>query len=70
LLDDVLPGLDDVDPALPPRHQLERAVEANVRSSMRQILETPEGRAQTAEGRMKLVGAACEIATWRVRLLA
>jgi len=37
---------------------------------MQQLLETPEGRERIAEGRMKLVGAVCEIATGRVRLLA
>ena len=70
LLDNILPGLDEIDPRLPPQQQLERAVEANVRWSMRQLLETPEGRARMAEGRMKLAGAVCEIATGRVRLLA
>src|SRR4051812_35480658 len=44
LLDDILPGLAEVDPQLPPQLMLERAVEANVRWSMRQILETPEGQ--------------------------
>jgi carbonic anhydrase len=70
LLEKMLPGLDQVDPELPPPRQLERAVEANVRWSMRQILETPEGQARMAEGRVKLVGAVYEIATGRVRLLA
>jgi len=70
LLQSMLPGLDEVDPQLPPQEQLEHAVESNVRWSMRQLLETPEGRARMAEGRMKLVGAVCEIATGRVRLLA
>lgn len=70
LLEKMLPGLDQVDPQLPPPRQLERAVEANVRWSMRQILETPEGQARMAEGRMKLVGAVYEIATGQVRLLA
>jgi hypothetical protein len=37
---------------------------------MRPPSKTPEGRARMAEGRMKLVGAVCEIATGRVRLLA
>ena len=69
LLEKMLPGLDQVDPQLPPPRQLERAVEANVRWSMRQVLETPEGQARMAEGRMKLVGAVYEIATGRVRLL-
>ena len=69
LLDNILPGLDEVDPRLPPEQQLECAVEANVRWSMRQLLETPEGRARMAEGRMKLAGAVYEIATGRIRLL-
>ena len=55
LLENILPGLDEVEPQLPPQQKLERAVESNVRWSMRQILETPEGRARMAEGRMKLV---------------
>ena len=70
LLDDLLPGLTDIDPQLPPAAQLESAVEANVRWSMRQILESPEGRTRIAERAMKLVGAVYEIATGRVRLLA
>jgi carbonic anhydrase len=70
LLDNILPGLEEIESQLPHEQQLERAVEANVRWSMRQLLETPEGRARMAEGRMKLVGAVCEIATGRVRLLA
>jgi len=69
LVEDMLPGLDGIDPQLPPRQQLERAVESNVRWSMGQILETPEAHVRTAEGRMKLVGAVYEIATGRVRLL-
>jgi len=70
LLEDILPGLADVDPQLPPAEQLHRAVEANVRWSMRQLLETPEGRARMAEGSFELKGAVGEIATGRVRLLA
>jgi len=70
LLQDLLPGLEDIDPRLPPQQLLGCAVEANVRWSMRQLLETSEGRERMAEGRLKLVGAVCEIATGRVRLLA
>ena len=70
LLENLLPGLEDIDPKLPPERQLECAVEANVRWSMRQLLESPEGRARLAEGRMKLAGAVCDIATGRVRLIA
>jgi carbonic anhydrase len=70
LLQNILPGLDGIDPQLPPQQQLACAVEANVRWGMRQILDTPEGRARVAEGRLQLVGAVCEIASGRVRLLA
>ena len=70
LLQSLLPGLDGIDPKLPPQQQLACAVEANVRWTMRQLLDTPEGRMRMAEGRMKLVGAVCDIMTGRVRLLA
>lgn len=70
LLEDILPGLEQIDAELPPELLLERAVEANVRWSIKQLLDTPEGRARTIEGRMKVVGAVCEIATGRVRMLA
>ncbi|MFZ4479771.1 MAG: carbonic anhydrase [Rhodoferax sp.] len=70
LLHNILPGLEEIDPRLPPQQRIERAVEANVRWSMRQILESPEGQARKAEGRLRMVGAVCEIATGRVRLLA
>ena len=45
------------------------AVEANVRRTVRDVLESPEGRARTAEGEMKLVGAVYDLATGRVRFL-
>jgi len=70
LLQDILPALADVDPALAPAQQLECAVEANVRWAIHQIAESPEGRARLAENAFKLVGAVCETATGRVRLLA
>jgi carbonic anhydrase len=70
LIDNILPGLPDPDPRLPPSAQLDRAVEANVRWTMRQVLETPEAQARTAEGRMKLVGAVYEIESGCVRFLS
>ncbi|MEO7319128.1 MAG: carbonic anhydrase, partial [Chthoniobacteraceae bacterium] len=69
LVDSILPGLADLDPQLSPETMLAQAVEANVRWSMRQILETPEGRERQAEGRVKLVGGIYEIETGRVRFL-
>ena len=69
LLEHVLPALDGIDAGLAPEVQLHDAVEANVRWSMAQIRETPEGRARLAEGKMKLVGAVYDLASGRVRLL-
>ena len=69
LVDSILPGLADLDPQLTSEETLARAVEANVRWSIRQILETPEGRERRAEGRLQLVGAVYEIETGRIRFL-
>jgi acyl carrier protein len=70
VLQTMLPGLDAIDPQLPPQRQMACAVEANVRWTMRQILDSPEGRERVVEGRIKVTGAVCEIASGRVRLLA
>jgi carbonic anhydrase len=69
LLASVVPGLPDLDPQLPPEERLSRAVENNVWWTVRQILDSPEGQARVAEGRMKLVGAVYELETGRVRFL-
>ena len=69
LVDSILPGLPELDPQLSPPERLRRAVESNVRWTVRQILNTPEGQARVAEGRMKIVGAIYEIESGRVRFL-
>jgi carbonic anhydrase len=69
LLDNILPGLTNVSADLPPQAQLAAAVEANVRWTMRQVLETPEAKAREAEGMLKLVGAVYELETGHVRFL-
>jgi len=69
LVESILPGLQDLDPQLTPEAMLAQAVEANVHWTMRQILETPEGRERQVEGRVKLVGAIYEIETGLVRFL-
>jgi len=69
LLENILPGLRGVGARQAPRERLEAAVEANVRWSMRQVLDTPEGKARQAEGVMKLVGAVYELKSGRVRFL-
>ena len=63
LLANILPGLRDMNSPM-----LAAAVEANVRWSMHQVLETPEGKAGAARG-VKLVGAIYELETGRVRFL-
>ena len=65
-----MPGLRDIDPELTPQDQLGAAVEANLRWSMHQLLDTPEGRARMAEGVLKLVGAIYELKTGHVRFLS
>ena len=69
LLDAIMPGLRDVNGSLDPQAQLDVAIEANVRWSMHQLLDTPEGQARMAEGIVKLVGAIYELNTGRVRFL-
>ena len=69
LLASIVPGLPDFEPTLSPEEQVSRAVESNVRWTVRQILDSPEGQARAAEGRMKVVGAVYEIETGRVRFL-
>jgi carbonic anhydrase len=69
LLANIVPGLPDFDPTLSPQEQASRAVESNVRRTVRQILDSPEGEARMAERRMKIVGAVYEIETGRVRVL-
>jgi carbonic anhydrase len=48
---------------------LSRAVEGNTRWTVRQILNSPQGQARVAEGRLKIVGAVYEIETGLVRFL-
>ena len=69
LVDSILPGLAEFDPRSNSGNQIAQAVEANVRWSMRQIRESPEGAQALKEGRAKLLGAVYQIASGRVRFL-
>jgi carbonic anhydrase len=69
LVDSILPALPNFDAEIPADQRLRSAVECNVREAVRRILESPEGQARQAEGRMKIVGAVYEIESGRVRLL-
>ena len=69
LVDSILPALGDVDSHLQSAQQLARAVESNVRWTVRRIRESPEGQAREAEGRIMLVGAIYDLQSGRVRFL-
>ena len=69
LVNNILPGLPEFDPQDAAEGRLAQAVEANVRWSMHQLLETPEGRRAVKEERAKLAGAVYEITSGRVRFL-
>ncbi len=69
LVDSILPALAGLDHHLTLPAQLAQAVERNVRWTLRTIIESPEGRARVAEGRVKYIGAIYEIQTGRVRFL-
>jgi carbonic anhydrase len=69
LLRSITPGLTNLPRTSDADDEMRAAVEANVRWSMSQIRDTPEGRERAAEGKLKLVGAVYEIATGRVRWL-
>jgi carbonic anhydrase len=70
LVEHIMPALEDIDPESAPRVQLQAAVEANVRWSIRQLAETPEAQARVAEGVIKIVGAIYELDSGSVRFLA
>lgn len=69
LVENILPALGSIDRRLSPSTQLALAVERNVRWSMRQIAESPEGRARLATREITLVGGVYQVASGRVRLL-
>ena len=69
LLKNIDPALNDLDPTMPPVALLSAAVEANVRRTIRKVLESPEGKARARRGDVKLVGAVYDLATGRVRFL-
>lgn len=64
------PGLKDLDPALTGMAQLNAAVEANVRWSMKQISDIPDAKKSLEEKRFEMVGAVYQLATGAVRFLS
>jgi carbonic anhydrase len=69
LVDSIIPAIPEFDESLSPAERLSRAVESNVRRTVRIVLDSPEGKARAAEGRMRFVGAIYDLETGRVRFL-
>ena len=69
LLENILPALENLDGKQPPESLLESAVEANVRHTIRQLLDTPEAKAKMSDSSMMLVGAIYDIESGTVRFL-
>ena len=69
LLEGILPALDSLDDRQDADTLLQAAVEANVRHTVRQLLETPEAKARLSASNMMLVGAVYDIESGHVRFL-
>ncbi len=69
LLENIVPALDEVDPGVPPEALMHAAVEANVRHTVREILATPEARANYPTSGLLIVGAVYDLESGRVRFL-
>jgi carbonic anhydrase len=69
VLADIVRGLDGLDASQPPAELLHTAVEANVRSTVRELLASPEAQMRLATTSMQLIGAVYELESGRVRFL-
>ena len=69
LLKRVQPAIQDIDRNLPIDKQVALGVEANVRWSMKQIIEHNDHRDAVKSGSVMVAGAVYELATGRVRFL-
>jgi len=69
LVDLIEPGIKDIDRKLSYEERLDIAVGRNVRWTVQQILDTPEGKIREAEGKFKIVGAIYDIDTGQVNIL-
>jgi carbonic anhydrase len=69
LVDNILPAIKDLNTNMEPGELYSKAVEMNVRWTVRMIMDSPEGKTRQDEGIMKFIGAIYEIETGRVRFL-
>jgi carbonic anhydrase len=70
LLELIEPGLPKTLPGDTPEQQINAAVEANVRWSIKQLARLPQAERVLAAKQVSLVGAVYELATGRVRFLS
>lgn len=69
LVKQVEPAFKGIDPELPKEKRLHLAVEANVRQSVKQILDYPGHKEANKKGLFQIVGAVYELHTGKVRIL-
>lgn len=69
LLRMIQPAVADIDPSLPEASRIHLGVEANVRQSVKRLLEIAEREARPDEERVLVVGAVYELDTGNVRVL-
>jgi len=69
LLEDIVPALEGIEMCQPGDALLHAAVEANVRRTVHEILQTPEAKLREAARDVMLVGAIYEMESGRVRFL-
>lgn len=69
LLENILPALDGLDGNQPTESLLKSAIEANVRHTIRQLMNTPEAQTRMSGSHMMLVGAIYDIESGQVRFL-
>jgi len=71
VVESIEPGLEHIDPRQSATEQLAAGVEANVRWSMHQVIQTPEAQQAFREKQTILIaGAVYELSTGKVRWLA
>lgn len=68
LLHNILPALEEIDLTSQSKDVLDQSIEANVRHTVRELRELPEGKLRISQG-FKIVGAIYEITTGQVRFL-
>lgn len=69
LLENILPALDDLDENQPLDAPVSKGVEANVRHTIRELMETPEVKANLPGSNIILVGAVYDLESGLVRFL-